>query len=280
MSVQHDNEAGSVRGILLFVVLLGIFSMALTSPTICRFPGRSQGSSEIKIMEVALVMIISDTGIKSLHELFDSEELNRVLGFDPTPTATMTREQFELAERVYTRAIYALLKYGRSANERTERIASLEVDFRAILNEAKINRLGTSYFSELDKDPWGQSFRIWPGPWPETADAPPIPFRVYRPKRTAEMASTPEILDPWVVNVTGKQQIRSPQHGTYEPFGFPAPKDKFAYIYSTGVDRTSGQAIFGGPLTPTNYAPKVASYWGGGDDVNNWDPGQSWKVFY
>ncbi len=52
----------------------------------------------------------------------------------------------------------------------------------------------------------------------------------------------------------------------------------------------SGQAIYNSNLAnplpngnyqgSANYPDQEEEYKGGGDDINNWDPGQSWMRFY
>lgn len=266
---------------LLVVALLIVLSL-IRPHTSGPHPRKSRdmrAASTVNIIGTALAGMLSDAGRSSLTEFLDPNALRAILGFDPVPGPKMTREQFELLEEVYTDTVYSLLRYGRSALERDYVPDGLTFEIREILDEDALKKLGTSYM-DLQEDPWGERYRFWIGPWPDSEDAPPIPFRIYRPKDTAPSSDTPASMDPWVLNATGRQDVRSPNTDDYKPFGFPAPKDLPFYIYSTGADRTSGQAIAGGPLEPTNYVPGRPAHLGGGDDINNWDRERSWSVFY
>lgn len=283
MNDQSDKKPGNVRAsfVLIAVVLLILtFLGSIGGPHGHSRPRQTKALAEIRVIELALTDMLVHADRTNLHDFFNPSGMQAFLGFDPVSNAQMTKEQFELVEQVYTRTLYALLTVGRSTLEREYQADDLNLEFRKILNVDLVNKIGTSYLADLGKDPWGELYRIWPGPWPHTEDAPPIPFRFYRSAQNVGLRETPVRIDQWVINTNGKQEVQLPNTGEYEPFGFPAPKNELVYIYSTGADRTSGQAIFGGPLEPTNYAPEDPTQWGGGDDINSWDKDLSWMILY
>lgn len=108
----------------------------------------------------------------------------------------------------------------------------------------------------LDRDPWGQPYRVWFGPLPEAMLAEgPMPLRV----RFSE--SLPE-----------DERTRTLPDGRRA--SFPAPTDLPVYIYSTGRNRKVNQAH------APDYPRFLPEHAGGGDDINNWDPGRGWSAFY
>ena len=284
MGGHNDKRSGKVS--VAFLIILTLLALVVSSfilPPMFGPPSPAslvrRVSSDIKLMELSFHTMFADTGLY-LNEYFDPEGLRDVLGFSPSLRGEMTIEQFEMTERVYSRTIHALLAYGSGALEQGYVSDDLAFAFHEILNEDNVKKLTGGNQYPLEKDRWGEDYRFWPGPWPEGDDAPPIPFRMYRPSEGYAAKDTPLGSDPWLINAGGKKDVPFLDTGQYIPYGYPAPKDKLVYIYSTGADRVSGQALFGGPLAPTNYGNENPNRWGGGDDINNWDKDGSWRSLY
>jgi hypothetical protein len=195
----------------------------------------------------------------------------------------LTADQFTLAQQIYTRTLYALLREGRSALTDTDAQLPIAL-YSDVLNAEVIKKLGTSYM-DVAKDPWGNLYQIWPGPWPTSrANFPnPIPFRIYRVEGASDLPGNRGggKIDELTVNANGTEEVEDPETGLFDIFSYAAPRDKLAFIWSFGENMVSGQAIYGGPYNSSDYiANQDPDLTGGGDDINNWDSGRSWERFY
>jgi hypothetical protein len=165
---------------------------------------------------------------------------------------------------------------------------------RDLLNEEIVRQLGTSYMSDLGRDPWGNLYRIYPGPWLASNGA--IPFRTYLAPVSGDTlpgddatASTGDALSLGSVSPSGFT-LTDPITGD-EIFlaGVPANTKADVYIWSFGENLISGQARFYHPNVQA-YDPSdnVNNYEGGqepefmagGDDINNWDQNATYMQFY
>lgn len=228
--------------------------------------------TEINNIELGITKMLSDAGSTNLRDFFDDAAFGEAV-------ARLGRERamapFEASVELYTSSLYALLRKGRAAidpeiNEHAE-----------VLRPELVKQLGTSYIPELEFDPWGQLYRIVPGPWPE--DMGPVIFRTLLPPapdyptRPGEKKIVPDAL-----------LMSGIDFETGEPltFGVPARSNLEAYIWSFGTNLISGQPIY----DPSHaYAPPVQQHYeagqepelcGGGDDINNWDRDQTFMRFY
>ncbi|HOV61654.1 MAG TPA: hypothetical protein PK349_11430, partial [Candidatus Hydrogenedentes bacterium] len=66
--------------------------------------------------------------------------------------------------------------------------------------------------------------------------------------------------------------------------GYPAETGKAVYIWSYGANLRNGQMVYTRAYdlsAPRSwYDAQEEGDIGGGDDINNWDPGASWQRFY
>ena len=213
----------------------------------------SRVMTELNGMETDFTAMLSHANRMNSRDLLDPSGVRAFLGFDPVANSEMTREEFVLTEQFYSRVFLTLLRSGRQTLEQNYQVEGVDVPYRELLNEAVVKRLGTSYM-EVRLDPWGERYRVWPDPWPDGEDAPPIPFRIYWATQTGETTGM-------LVEI-------------------PANRNLPIYLFSRGKDKTSGQGPFGDPTKTIDNTSRAAILWNGGDDINNWDRDQGWRVFY
>jgi prepilin-type N-terminal cleavage/methylation domain-containing protein len=243
--------------------------------------------SEISNIELALTKLLSDASRSSLKDIINQSEVENIVG---DTMDNWTPAMFDAAVIEYTNATYAILRKGR---------AVLDPDGDGITdplyNAEVVRNLGTSYMTELARDPWGNLYNIYPGPW--RASDGPVPFRTYLPPDTNDLlpgdtvASARDDELSLGVNTNGDDNFPAglvdPE--TNEPLpliGAPAPRETDVFIWSDGVNLISGQAKFNsaGYL----YADGINNYeggqepelMGGGDDINNWDRERTYMRFY
>jgi len=94
-----------------------------------------------------------------------------------------------------------------------------------------------------------------------------MPFRTYQ--RDGNVPGLPS-------EDAGEVSYEDIDTGAKMKVGHPASRDMTVYIFSRGQNLEMNQ------LWCENYANPDAApdQVGGGDDINNWDEGQSWRVFY
>ncbi|MBI2422498.1 MAG: type II secretion system protein [Candidatus Hydrogenedentes bacterium] len=279
------NKRGFTLVELLVVMAIITILAAIAVPNVTRYIARSRAVkaiTEIKNIELAITKMVGDAGRSSLSELFDSAEMEIQFGDDVCDTA----QDFQYAMQIYTNFTYALLKQGRGAlvyKDSTDGGTGLEGS--VVLKDDIVKKLGTSYFEDIGVDAWGENiYQIYPGPWPRGSAAANIPFRTFTVSDaqsnvpgTRSTTTSDDVLTLF--------NIEDPDTGDVEArIGYPAPLDKVAYIYSTGANLVSGQAIYSGngydPNNVSNYLPQTEILMGGGDDPNNWDADQSFMRFY
>ncbi len=293
--VEHESaqKAARFRPLLNTCVLAALVAVgaAIVVPNVSSINyntrvTRTLGS--IESMELAMVKLLADADCSSLTHLFDSAAVCSYLGCAPDRSWRLTAVQFERAKELYTAVGYAFLRTGRGVLDAPEVEVGGEVlDLSRFLNREVIARIGVSYLDGLGDDPWGEPYRIFPGPWPSDL-ARPIPFRTYLYEFGYDLpGSRKPPVDAHIVDTDGFEAFeifRSPGEDS-EKIGFPAPHGKAAFIWSKGKNRRDNQMTSHLSYEGLSPAELYASeddpeYWGGGDDVNNWDNGRSWMRFY
>lgn len=264
------------------LVVMAIISIlaAIAVPNIMNYISRARATralSEISGIETSLIKMLSDSGRNSLNQLFNAQAVADILGMSPDP-------MFE-AQQIYTNTLYALLREGRIALSDVDPNVVLSdgssLAYGRVLDVSAVSKLGTSYM-DVTLDPWKRMYQIFPGPWNQNNG--PVIFRTYLREESES-------------NLPGQKkhgndgyQVDIIDVETEEPLtvGFPAARDQVAFIYSTGENMVAGQMIYipfwwgvPNPNVKALYdANQGEQYFGGGDDVNNWDKGASWERFY
>jgi len=227
---------------LLVVVAISSILAAIVVPQVGKYILRAQvarAQEEINSIETSLTSLLSAAGARDFRHLF--------------PAGTLTA--LMASEDVYGRMMYELLRQGRDS----EIAGSMRPEIQ--------ERLGTSYLADIGRDPWGNLYQIYPGPWPRTAGI--IPFRSFRGGSGSVEEGT---WTPFLYDADGKAYEDENVPGNPPPddsYGYPAPRDFTFYIWSYGPNMLNDQ-LFGTP---------EAGYEGGGDDVNNWDGTAGWMAF-
>ncbi len=276
---------------LLVVIAIISILAAIVVPNVARWIEKARVTralTEAKSIELAITKMLADADRSSLNDLFSNVGVQTAIG--AAPNTFWTIPQWEAATRLYTRTVYALLREGRAAQTLNDPVlANFDIDsqnFGSVLNRAAISKLGTSYL-DIGYDPWGNTYKIFPGPW-QTRNGPNV-FRIFAkadgtdglPGRT----NNPDALSVAALDV---------ETGLVEIIGYPAPRDKIAFIWSTGANLLSGQGVYNpgavyGSIPADNsndgfntefYEAQDPEFTGGGDDINNWDSNRTWERFY
>lgn len=302
MKVRSNNKGFTLVELLVVMAIIAILA-SIVVPNVINYLKRAKATrarADIAGIESGLVKMLTDSGRTNLGQLLDS---TYVPGEKSVPTAigvlpgqSLTPAGFQAAQQIYANIFYALLRDGRGAGTLQEPVPGA-VDgstYAELLNSNIVRKLSTSYI-EIGFDPWGSLFNIYPGPWP--ANNGPTPFRKY----SAESASNskgerlPGRGDSTDGLTCGDTDAEVNTTLFFDQdaqenlvIGYPAPRDKVAFIWSNGENLFSGQGIY----NPAGYDPDNSQNYydltnnqdglqlGGGDDVNNWDNGQSWGRFY
>lgn len=303
--MRRMNKGFTLVELLVVMAIISILA-AIVVPNVIKYLKSAKATrarADITGIDGSLVKLLADSGRTSLGQLFNADQVGEAIGV--APGTTMTPNSFLAAQKVYTNCLYALLRDGRGAGTLTGTVdgsgvvgGSIPKSYQQLLNANVVRRLGTSYI-DIGFDPWGNLFNIYPGPWPTLNG--PIPFRKYFAESSASptgqvLPGRGDTADQLTCGNGPEEQasglFTDPDTGEVLTIGFPAPRDKVAYIWSSGENLASGQAIYNpGPLNTQYDGANSQNYYdlqanqeplfiGGGDDVNNWDNGASWGRFY
>lgn len=249
----------------LIVVLVVLFIVVYVLPIPREHPRSDSVNalSDVKNAETAFTGMLSDAQVGSFSDFFEPEAFATV---HSRVMEAHSLDAFEAAVRMYSNAFYGLLQDGKNVN-----LGGADTDgMHDVLRMDVVQKLGTNYM-EIDDDPWGNTYRIFAGPWPSTLGPPVLRIRSLVDK-DASHEHEPDAL-------TGAL-------GNGEKQGYPAPNDLPIYIWSLGQNGLPDHAIFDPsgayPAPPQRHyrADAEPEYIGGGDDINNWDTGQSWIELY
>jgi len=231
---------------LLVVIAIITILASIIVPNVANWIGRARlakAVSEINSADLALTKMLSDAEKSTFGHFFTNVSFS----------------SWQQAEAFYTEAFYILLRKGRD-------LEPYEISRLGLLEEVR-KKLGTSYM-DLGKDPWGELYHFFSGPMPRAQRAL---FRIYEADTSVPGGPALETVNP----------ASFPHPDEDRVLGWAAPDKLPVYIYSKGADLASAQAMYlgnginayGGDL------PDIVNM-GGGDDINNWDNGQSWAEFY
>ena len=294
------------------LVVMAIISIlaAIVVPNVQRHIVRARVTraiSEINGVELAMTAMLTDAGRGNLAQLFIAGAVPRSLGWaGPADTwpAWITQvdgnnvTNFQKVTQIYTNVVYSLLTLGRNVLTDDPGVANF-------VPKEVITKLGTNYM-DLGADPWGNDYQIFPGPW-RVASEPgnasnryPIIFRKFTVEKSDNGSARGARNDGYLVYTVDDSTTPGVEGDDFMAsfgdivldvetwpniIGYPADTNKPVYIWSTGANLRSGQMIYRAAYNPqedkrTWYEVQDEGDIGGGDDINNWDPGASWQRFY
>jgi prepilin-type N-terminal cleavage/methylation domain-containing protein len=248
---------------LLVVVAIIAILASIVVPNVTRYIARGQMAravSEINSIELAMTAMLADAERSSFRDFFTDADINLLVNLNMSQTA----EIYDL----YSDIMYALLRAGRNA-----RNEPLGIQF----NDNVLDKLSTNYL-DLDFDPWGRRYYFYLGRARLGRDAP-MPFRGYflQEDTTGDGIITDNELKTWAARRLELEAQGQLLPGSPPPDGLPgrpAPDSQPFFIWSMGANLQHDQEFNLPRGDPDGF------YRGGGDDINNWDPGTGWRVHY
>jgi prepilin-type N-terminal cleavage/methylation domain-containing protein len=269
------NTGFTLVELLVVMAIIAILASIVVPNVIGYIRGsrETKAHSEIRGIELALSKMVADVNRHSLRELFKR---------DPNTGQPLveTNRSLEDAITIYSEVMYALLREGRQVLTSTE-------GYGQWLETSIVQRLGTNYM-DIGFDPWGQLYQFFPGPWTDTTWAnQPIAFRLYLPPTGASNlpgtrggAQNDKQLPGGETGLT--VTVTDAATGESLTVGYTAPPQKSFYIWSRGENTVTDQGVRVSPTVRGGdaYVNPDEIFWGGGDDINNWDNDRSWARFY
>lgn len=235
--------------------------------------------STIQTIDTTLVSVLENANKTSFRHMFVKLDPDQ-----PAPLLEPPTTQAEFLAQVdgFTTILYIILRQGRNGREEIKSyLASNAIGHNLTIDEEAFKRLGTSYLADLGTDPWERRYNFWVGPWPTIPDGSgstvPIPFRGYRPGE--ELPNGDYLVRVYDAAAKAEMDAKIPGNPKADGRpGFPAPRDKGVYIFSTGVNMQNDQDTL--VFHPGDLPSSEKRFWGGGDDINNWDNENGWQSFY
>lgn len=291
--------------LLVVIAIIGILA-GIVLPRVGEYIYKGQVTAavgDIQGVETALTAMLSDTERSDFKNWFKPEaelvtddaliivQAEAVLdefystSTTATPLADNEAEIFDAVDALtdaYTNMMYALLRQGKNAD--------IAVDLKPEIRQ----KLGNGYM-ELEQDPWDQTYQFWIGPM---RGRPAQFFRSYRLDAGVTDNDELDITEVYRYDTANAELANDKVPGSpktdYDDnavsgkpgtlalaggdellafYGFPASRDLPIYVYSKGKNNlTDANAILQKREQPDDYA-----FWGGGDDINNWDQNRGWQ---
>lgn len=274
--------------LLVVIAIIGILA-AIVVPNVTNWIAKARMAravEEIRGADLAMTKMLTDANVKDFRQFIEPADL-------------ATYNALDLADQIYvsTYVSYKLLRQGRAAAEPS----TWYIDIA--LNTQVVGRLGVNYVEDLGQDPWDRQYKFWFGPWRNAtiggAAAGDVQFRSWRfgegdiNDLTAYDSYTYSVTDGLNADIDRVAEAEADVPGAPSEDGldgFPAPTKLPVYIFSTGMNQACDQLFSLGASTAgyvwseafedfPGYAPNE-EYFGGGDDINNWDSEAGWTGFY
>jgi prepilin-type N-terminal cleavage/methylation domain-containing protein len=292
------RNAGFTLVELLVVMAIITILASIAIPNVVNYIRQGQSTralADINSIETALTEVLADAQRSNLEQLFDPAGVASFMvsqkGLQNWPP--VSAQEFAQAAELYTRALTGVLRSGRNVLGSGNTADSFGFTYPQILVEDVVAKLGTGYI-DIGFDPWGNLYNIYPGPWTaRLSELDPgsgqvvsrralIPFRIYTKSDTEQ-----KLPGASAVQADGLvSDYEDPDSATIS-VGYPAQGNQIAFIWSNGQNLLSSQVLYSG--TGYNLSQPIETFYdqgqgpdfkGGGDDINNWDPANSWGRFY
>jgi len=313
MNRHRRAERGFTLVELLVVMAIISILAAIVVPNVQRYIVRARVAravSEINGAELAMTAMLTDAGKSNFNQLFNPDAVRGYLQgyiqqeYDLNLNLLNEGQRgrpefFNAAVTLYTTVAYDLLTYGRNVlrgdgdlnYQATWTPDVNNTPAKPLIERDVLAKLGDQYMA-LGPDPWGNDYQFFPGPWRTHTFAngsarAPIVFRKFTVEQSSGGNQRGARDDGYLLDETALRNafgdiIESPETWPTR-VGYPAETGKAVYIWSFGANLRNGQMIYqlAYPGDPRSwYDVQDEADIGGGDDINNWDPGASWQRFY
>lgn len=286
-ALGHGGERGRRKyaKVLLVLVLPGLAYLAWREFVEFIQPARhgplsyySDTEQSVFFMEFRLREMCAGAGVENTRDFFIETALkDAVLDYAGRHEVDL----FSALVEVHTRSIYALIRheynvvprFKESDDEEEQRLAQ-------VFDPVATAKIRTSWESYVGLDSWGNQYHVVVGPWPPWRG--PVLFRCYE-RKDAAIVTREDLMLP-IPAIGTADALTVAVNGVER--GLPADPSMDVYIWSFGGNGVSDQPLFDpwgeyAPPVRQHYRAGTAErYLGGGDDINNWDPGRSSTALY